>query len=145
MAKGFGFLVVVMAAMVMAEIVRGDSSEELKVKTVKGNKVCTRGWECSQWSEHCCNQTISDYFQVYQFENLFSKRNSPVAHAVGFWDYHSFITASTPYQPQGFGTSGSKLMGQKETAAFLGHVGSKTSCKCSHGLILNQLTLSDVY
>nr|XP_010910752.1 chitinase-like protein 1 [Elaeis guineensis]XP_010913810.1 chitinase-like protein 1 [Elaeis guineensis]AFV30204.1 chitinase-like protein [Elaeis guineensis] len=93
----------------------------------KKEKLCTKGWECKA-SVYCCNQTISDLFQVYQFENLFSKRNTPVAHAVGFWDYQSFITASTAYQPQGFGTTGGKQMQMKEVAAFLGHVGSKTSC-----------------
>lgn len=98
------------------------------MKMVKGKKVCTRGWECAQWSKYCCNQTITDFFETYQFENLFSKRNSPLAHAVGFWDYQSFITAAAIYQPLGFGTAGGKLMGQKEVAAFLGHVGSKTSC-----------------
>lgn len=51
-----------------------------------------------------------------------------MAHASGFWDYHSFITAAAEYQPHGFGTAGGKLTGQKEVAAFLGHVGSKTSC-----------------
>ncbi|KAI4303151.1 hypothetical protein MLD38_038816 [Melastoma candidum] len=98
------------------------------VKVVKGKKLCDKGWECKGPSEFCCNQTISDYFQTYQFENLFSKRNSPVAHATGFWDYHSFITAAAEYQPKGFGTTGGKLTGMKEVAAFLGHVGSKTSC-----------------
>lgn len=105
-----------------------DLLEETKVKTVRGKKLCTRGWECAQWSKYCCNETISDYFQVYQFEDLFAKRNLPEAHAVGFWDYQSFITAASVFQPQGFGTTGGKLMGQKEVAAFLGHVGSKTSC-----------------
>lgn len=100
-----------------------------RVKTVRGKKVCDRGWECKGWSQFCCNLTISDYFQVYQFENLFPKRNTPVAHAVGFWDYQSFITASALFQPLGFGTTGTKLMQMKEIAAFLGHVGSKTSCK----------------
>jgi len=51
-----------------------------------------------------------------------------VAHAVGFWDFRSFITAAALYQPQGFGTTGGKLMQMEEVAAFLGHVGSKTSC-----------------
>ncbi|KAH7673969.1 Glycoside hydrolase family 19 protein [Dioscorea alata] len=90
-------------------------------------KVCDKGWECSN-SKFCCNETITDFFQVYQFENLFAKRNSPVAHAVGFWDFHSFITAAALYEPLGFGTTGGKQMGMKEVAAFLGHVGSKTSC-----------------
>ncbi|XP_008222679.1 PREDICTED: chitinase-like protein 1 [Prunus mume] len=99
-----------------------------RVKTVRGKKVCDRGWECKGWSQYCCNLTISDFFQTYQFENLFSKRNTPVAHAVGFWDYQSFITASALFQPLGFGTTGGKLMQMKEIAAFLGHVGSKTSC-----------------
>lgn len=105
-----------------------ESSVKPLVKVVKGKKLCDKGWECKGWSEYCCNQTISDYFETYQFENLFAKRNTPVAHAVGFWDYHSFITAAALYQPHGFGTSGGKFMGQKEVAAFLGHVGSKTSC-----------------
>ena len=126
-------LTLVMAAMVA--VTMGDMSEETKVKTLKGKKVCTRGWECSPWSIYCCNETISDYFQTYQFENLFSKRNSPLAHAVGFWDYQSFITAAALYQPLGFGTTGGKLMGQKEVAAFLGHVGSKTSCKRLDALV----------
>ncbi|CAA0833244.1 Chitinase-like protein 1 [Striga hermonthica] len=95
---------------------------------MNGKKVCSQGWECLDWSEHCCNETISDFFQTYQFENLFSKRNSPVAKAVGFWDYRSFITASAIYQPLGFGTTGGKLMQMKEVAAFLAHVGSQTSC-----------------
>lgn len=99
------------------------------VKIVKGKKVCSKGWECKGLSPYCCNSTISDYFQAYQFENLFSKRNSPVAHAAGFWDYHSFVTAAAEYQPHGFGTTGGKLTGMKEVAAFLGHVGSKTSCE----------------
>ncbi|THU70330.1 hypothetical protein C4D60_Mb08t23860 [Musa balbisiana] len=91
-------------------------------------KVCDKGWECKN-SVYCCNETISDFFQVYQFENLFSKRNTPVAQAVGFWDYHSFITAAAVYQPLGFGTTGGKQTQMREVAAFLGHVGSKTSCK----------------
>ncbi|KAK0608825.1 hypothetical protein LWI29_036592 [Acer saccharum] len=115
-----------------ANLVHGD--DELPaavkpiVKIVKGKKLCDKGWECKGLSEYCCNSTISDYFQTYQFENLFSKRNTPVAHASGFWDYHSFITAAALYQPHGFGTTGEKKTGMKEVAAFLGHVGSKTSC-----------------
>lgn len=108
-------------------VVNGDDKEIVVVKKVKGKKVCTQGWECKE-SVFCCNQTISDVFQVYQFEDLFSKRNSPVAKAVGFWDYESFITASVLYQPLGFGTTGGKHMQMKEIAAFLAHVGAKTSC-----------------
>ncbi|XP_065863747.1 chitinase-like protein 2 [Euphorbia lathyris] len=122
----------ILPLLILAAItVNGDdsgSAEKAIVKTVKGKKVCDKGWECKGFSAYCCNETISDYFQTYQFENLFEKRNSPVAHAAGFWDYRSFITAAALYQPHGFGTSGGKLMGQKEVAAFLGHVGSKTSC-----------------
>ncbi|GFQ06389.1 chitinase-like protein 1 [Phtheirospermum japonicum] len=108
--------------------VGADPEKEIIVKKVKGKKVCTQGWECKTPSPFCCNQTISDFFQTYQFESLFSKRNTPVANAVGFWDYRSFITASTEYQPLGFGTTGGKTMQMKEVAAFLAHVGSKTSC-----------------
>lgn len=111
------------------------------VKKVKGTKLCAKGWECNQLSQYCCNLTITDFFEAYQFENLFSKRNSPVAHAVGFWDYRSFILASASFQPLGFGTTGGKLMQMKELAAFLGHVGSKTSCLFSvlthHFLLLS--------
>lgn len=107
--------------------VRGDDTRTL-VKKVKGEKVCLKGWECNTWSKYCCNETITDLFQTYQFENLFSKRNSPVAHAVGFWDYQSFILAAALYEPLGFGTTGGKVMQMKEISAFLGHVGAKTSC-----------------
>ncbi|RRT45971.1 hypothetical protein BHE74_00038371 [Ensete ventricosum] len=89
-------------------------------------KTCDKGWECSG-SVYCCNETITDYFPAYQFENLFSKRNTPVAHAVGFWDFQSFITAAALFEPLGFGTTGDKQTKMKEVAAFLGHVGSKTS------------------
>ena len=79
----------------------------------------------------CCGGAVSEYFQSSQFENIFSKRNSLEAHAVGFWDYHSFITASAYYQPYGFGTTymNKKFSGKKEVAAFLAHVGTKTSCE----------------
>ncbi|KAL7106109.1 hypothetical protein ACP275_07G090800 [Erythranthe tilingii] len=103
-------------------------SKEIIVKTVNGKKVCDQGWECKGFSEYCCNQTISDLFQTYNFENLFPNRNSPVAHAVDFWTYRSFITAASIYQPLGFGTTGGPDMQMKEVAAFLGHVGCKTSC-----------------
>ncbi|KNA13195.1 hypothetical protein SOVF_118900 [Spinacia oleracea] len=120
--------VVALTIMTLAGLAIADLSEETKVKIVKGKKVCTRGWECGTWSKYCCNQTISDFFQVYQFENLFAKRNLPEAHAVGFWDYQSFIIAASQFQHLGFCTTGGKLMGMRELAAFLGHVGSKTSC-----------------
>lgn len=127
MSPTWVFVLGIIAAMLV--VVNGQSSVKPLVKTVKGKKVCDKGWECKGWSAYCCNETISDYFQTYQFENLFAKRNSPVAHAVGFWDYRSFITAAALYQPHGFGTTGGKTSGQKELAAFFGHVGSKTSCK----------------
>lgn len=107
-------------------------------KEEKKDKVCNKGWECKN-SKFCCNETITDFFQVYQFENLFSKRNVPIAHAVGFWDYQAFITAAAEYEPLGFGTTGGKNMGMKEVAAFLGHVGSKTSCMFSITFLLYQL------
>lgn len=122
-------LFVTVAIMLVLAVNGDEESVKPLVKKVKGKKVCIKGWECKVWSVYCCNQTISDYFDSYQFENLFAKRNSPVAHAVGFWDYHSFITAAAEYQPLGFGTTGGKLSGMKEVAAFFGHVGSKTSCK----------------
>lgn len=130
--KVLGFMLIMLS---IAAFAKGDENESSKpptiVKIVKGKKMCVKDWECNKLSRFCCNLTISDYFETYQFENLFAKRNSPVAHAVGFWDYKSFITASALYQPLGFGTTGGKQMQMKEIAAFLGHVGSKTSCKFS--------------
>ncbi|XP_050143039.1 chitinase-like protein 1 [Malus sylvestris] len=121
---------VVALSVVLCASSNGDySSTVAKVKIVRGKKLCDKGWKCKGWSKYFCNLTISDYFQTYQFENLFSKRNTPVAHAVGFWDYQAFITAAALFEPLGFGTTGGKLMQMKEIAAFLGHVGSKTSWK----------------
>lgn len=122
-------------ATILVIVVNAQSAVKPLVKTVKGKKLCDKGWECKGWSVYCCNETISDFFETYQFENLFSKRNAPVAHAVGFWDYRSFITAAALYQPLGFGTTGGKMGGMKEVAAFFGHVGSKTSCKCHKSVL----------
>ncbi|XP_073284269.1 chitinase-like protein 1 [Primulina huaijiensis] len=123
-----GFAAMLVALMVVCCVYTVRAEDEIIVKKVGGKRVCKQGWECDTFSEYCCNQTISKLFQTYQFENLFSKRNSPVAHAVGFWDYRSFILASSVYQPLGFGTTGGKLMQMKELAAFLGHVGARTTC-----------------
>lgn len=99
-------------------------------------KACDKGWECSG-SRFCCNDTITDYFKAYQFEELFAHRNDrSLAHAAGFWDYHAFITAAALFEPRGFGTTGGKEVGMKEVAAFLGHVGAKTSCTCAALLLL---------
>ncbi|KAJ9555445.1 hypothetical protein OSB04_010059 [Centaurea solstitialis] len=122
------FLLIISILFVISSIADANSAVPILVKKVKGKKVCDQGWECKGWSEYCCNLTITDYFDYYQFENLFSKRNSPVAQAAGFWDYKSFITASAIYQPLGFGTTGNKTTQMKEIAAFLSHVGSQTSC-----------------
>ncbi|XP_039034513.1 chitinase-like protein 1 [Hibiscus syriacus] len=121
---------ILMAALLanLALMAGADDDKEIRVRKHKGKKECIQGWECSWWSRYCCNQTISDVFAVYQFENLFSKRNSPIAHAVGFWDYRSFILAAAMFEPLGFGTTGGKLLQMKEVAAFLSHVGAKTSC-----------------
>ena len=133
MANSKIWFVVVVALLMVVQLVNGDDSTKTLVKYSKGKKLCDKGWECKGWSIYCCNLTITDYFQTYQFENLFAKRNTPVAHAVGFWDYYSFITAAALYEPLGFGTTGNKTLQMMEIAAFLGHVGSKTSCE-SHSL-----------
>ncbi|XXG65988.1 hypothetical protein AAC387_Pa05g3553 [Persea americana] len=75
-----------------------------------------------------CNNSISNLLKVYNFEDLFAKGNTPVAHAIGFWDYQSFIIAAALFEPIGFGTTDRKQMLMKQMAAFLGHVGSHTSC-----------------
>lgn len=125
----FAVLGLMLLVSVVVNVAEADPDTVTKVKMVNGKKMCDKGWECKGWSIYCCNETITDYFQTYQFENLFSKRNSPVAHAVGFWDYKSFITAAAQFEHLGFGTTGNKTLKMMETAAFLGHVGSQTSCK----------------
>lgn len=139
---GFAISVMIMGVW----MANADSAKEIIVKKVKGEKVCDQGWECKGFSKYCCNQTITDFFQTYQFENLFSKRNSPVAHAVGFWDYRSFIQAAAGYEPLGFGTTGGQKMQMKEIAAFLGHVGCKTSCEfvCLNSQLILVLCLYSV-
>eukprot|EP01018_Ginkgo_biloba_P012364 Gb_10203 [translate_table: standard] len=83
-------------------------------------KVCIKGSEC--------NKTISQIFSVDQFESLFTHRNALMAHAQGFWDYHSFITAAAKFEHLGFGATGGDLLQKKELAAFFAHVASETSC-----------------
>ena len=131
MAKLNAIVLSIIFFILLTTLANGDESSNTKVqvKYKRGKKYCDKGWECKGWSIYCCNLTITDYFQTYQFENLFSKRNTPIAHAVGFWDYHSFINAASLFEPLGFGTTGNKTTQMMEIAAFLGHVGSKTSCK----------------
>ncbi|CAN7049269.1 unnamed protein product [Brassica oleracea var. botrytis] len=63
---------------------------------------------------------------------------SAVAHAVGFWDYRSFINAAAEYQPLGLDTAGDKLQGMKEVAAFLGGYGVATGGPLAWGLCYNK-------
>ncbi|KAK1669060.1 hypothetical protein QYE76_057219 [Lolium multiflorum] len=90
-------------------------------------KACDTGWECSG-SRFCCNGTITDYFKAHHFEEFFPRRNDSIAHAAGFWTYQAFIAAAAQFEPRGFGTTGGKETGIKEVAAFIGHVGARTSC-----------------
>uniref|UniRef100_A0A7N2L6K7 Glycoside hydrolase family 19 catalytic domain-containing protein n=1 Tax=Quercus lobata TaxID=97700 RepID=A0A7N2L6K7_QUELO len=92
---------------------------------------CHGSGKCRTITFRCCDGTVTDYLQSDQFENMFSNRNSLEAHAKGFWDYHSFITASAEYEPYGFGTTylNWNFFGTKEVAAFLAHAGTKTSCE----------------
>ncbi|OAY72535.1 Chitinase-like protein 1 [Ananas comosus] len=89
---------------------------------------------------------------------LFSKRNAPVAHAVGFWDYQSFITAAALYEPLGFGTTGGKQMQMKEVAlprpcrarplylSFVGGYGVATGGPLAWGLCYNhEMSPSQIY
>ena len=92
---------------------------------------------------NCCVEGgITDYFQINQFEKMFSNRDSleVESHAnKAFWDYQSFITASAYFQPYGFGTTyiNRKFTGTKEVAAFLAHVATKTSCEFKVSLLWN--------
>ena len=88
----------------------------------------------------CVEGAITDYFQMDQFEKMFSNRDSleVESHAnKAFWDYQSFITASAYFQPYGFGTTyiNRKFTGTKEVAAFLAHVATKTSCEFKVSLL----------
>lgn len=95
-----------------------DENEETKFKKILCGKVTD-----------CKNKTISELFTVDQFETLFSHRNAPMAHAQGFWDYHSFITAAAHYEPKGFGTTGGDIVQKRELAAFFAHIATETSCE----------------
>ena len=79
----------------------------------------------------CCAGAVSEYFQSSEFENIFSKRNSLEAHAIGFWEYDSLMIHSAYDQPYGLGSTcdNDTYFGTKEVAAFLAHVGTKTSCQ----------------
>ncbi|XP_059438760.1 chitinase-like protein 2 [Corylus avellana] len=125
LAMGFTILMLVISRSVAV----GQGIKGIVGGTGRARSPGCKGYACGGSSSHCCIGAISDYFQTNQFESLFSKRNSPLAHALHFWDYNSFIAASDDYQPYGFGTAADgKFLGLKEVAAFLAHVGSKTSC-----------------
>jgi L-ascorbate peroxidase len=117
-AQAAAFLLLLLLAAVEADARR---------QPVGGEKACDRGWECSG-SKFCCNGTITDYFKAHHFEKLFPRRNDAIAHAAGFWSYQAFIAAAALFEPRGFGTTGGKEMRVKEVAAFLSHVGARTSC-----------------
>lgn len=86
------------------------------------NAVCKEGTKCAQ------NMTISQLFSSDQFDALFPERDQAVAHAVGFWDYHSFIVAASVFEPLGFGTTGGTTVQKMELAAFFAHVAHETTC-----------------
>ncbi|XP_039026102.1 chitinase-like protein 2 [Hibiscus syriacus] len=65
--------------------------------------------------------------KTYQFENLFAKRNTRWLMRLGSRITILHYGGGSVSAPR-FGTTGGKLMSMKEVAAFLGHVGSKTSC-----------------
>uniref|UniRef100_A0A0C9QTP7 TSA: Wollemia nobilis Ref_Wollemi_Transcript_10235_1472 transcribed RNA sequence n=1 Tax=Wollemia nobilis TaxID=56998 RepID=A0A0C9QTP7_9CONI len=98
----------------------------VNLSLAKKEKICDRGWECK--GVFCCNKTITEVFTVDQFEALFPKRNTPVAQAVGFWDYKSFILAASLYEGIGFGTTGGQLVQQRELAAFFANIAAETTC-----------------
>ncbi|KAE8769201.1 chitinase-like protein 1 [Hordeum vulgare] len=103
----------------------------LAVAEASGEEACDKGWECSG-IRLCCNGTIigTDGVNIHasHFEELFPRRNDPIAHASGFWNYRVFIAAAALFEPRGFGTTGGREVAVKELAAFLAHVGVSTSC-----------------
>eukprot|EP00249_Psilotum_nudum_P013557 c24396_g1_i1 orf=500-1393(+) len=96
------------------------------------SRICVKGSECT--GELCCNKTISEIFTVDHFEAFFPQRNNPLAHAQGFWDYHSFITAASLFEPLGFGTMGGDQIQKEEVSAFFAHVAHETTCGWSMAL-----------
>ncbi|KAL3656032.1 serine/threonine protein kinase, CMGC, dual-specificity [Castilleja foliolosa] len=124
-------IIIIIIIIMMAGVMSADSSnpgvvivQERKGKLPK----CTQGVECSIPSIYCCNQTVSGIFPADQFDKLFSMRNNPQCHAISFWDYTSFITAASLYEPFGFGTTGGRQSQLRELAAFFAHAGALTSC-----------------
>ncbi|KAI5001879.1 hypothetical protein ZWY2020_026529 [Hordeum vulgare] len=102
----------------------------LAVAEASGEEACDKGWECSG-IRLCSNGTIigTDGVNIHasHFEELFPRRNDPIAHASGFWNYRVFIAAAALFEPRGFGTTGGREVAVKEVAAFLAHVGVSTS------------------
>ena len=126
-------LTVALILLVLVNCPKFSSSQKLPCEKRACSKTkCYQGrGQCNTITYRCCDGAVTDYLQSDQFENMFSNRNSLEAHAKGFWDYHSFITASAEYEPYGFGTTylNSNFFGTKEVAAFLAHAGTKTSCE----------------
>lgn len=76
--------VVVFALLIVAAVVVADESwMQAKVVKVEGRNIVIKGGNVKGHPY----VSISDYFHTDQFENLLPKRNSPVAHDVGFGNY----------------------------------------------------------
>ena len=123
-------LTVALILLVLVNCPKFSSSQKLPCEKRACSKTkCYQGrGQCNTITYRCCDGVVTDYLQRDQFENMFLNRNSLEAHAKGFWDYHSFITASAEYEPYGFGTTylNWNFFGTKEVAAFLAHAGTKT-------------------
>ncbi|CAM8913090.1 unnamed protein product [Rhodiola kirilowii] len=104
-----------------------ESATKPLVKIVKGKKVCVKGWSVARGRSIV---VIDDFglFSGVSVRESFREEELAGGARGWIWDYHSFITAAAVYQPLGFGTTGNKTTQMMEVAAFLGHVGSKTSC-----------------
>jgi hypothetical protein len=100
------------------------------------------------------NLTFTEAFTSDDFYAFFPHINSQIAHAQGFYDYESFVTAAGMFEKQGFGLVGGSETQIQEISAFLAHAAHETTCGWSGsvdgpyawGLCYNQeLSPSSIY
>ncbi|KAG8483272.1 hypothetical protein CXB51_022364 [Gossypium anomalum] len=100
------------------------------VKPLLKAKLCDKGWECKGWSQFCCNQTILIISKLINWRTFFAKRNTTRWHMrLGSGITILSLRLRLSISLMVLVPTGGKLQSTKEVAAFLGQVGSKTSCK----------------
>jgi hypothetical protein len=74
------------------------------------------------------NLTFAEAFPEDLYNQFFPHMNDPIAHAQGFYDYQSLVTAANMFAKQGFGLVGGSNVQKQEIAAFLAHAAHDTTC-----------------